>query len=176
MFLTLQCAFSSLPVLLYCGLLAQLPASPCLGCHDCCGCLLRLLEPLQKALWGKSNAAPQPRLEMLPKILAMAEMVSQEKAGPDPSQCPGPLSRGCPARATNSWWHWAHALVPCRHLIMMSHGPAWGLLRSHGRNGLPLYFSSVMAIHTPHLCPSPRFLQMHGPHSAISHTISSCPL
>ncbi|XP_032846245.2 sodium/nucleoside cotransporter 2 isoform X4 [Tyto alba] len=67
--------WSSLPVLLYCGLLAELPASPCLGCHDCCGCLLHLLEPLQEALWGKGTAAPQPRLEMLPKVLAVAEMV-----------------------------------------------------------------------------------------------------
>ncbi|XP_042660296.1 sodium/nucleoside cotransporter 2 isoform X5 [Tyto alba] len=67
-------SYCSLPVLLYCGLLAELPASPCLGCHDCCGCLLHLLEPLQEALWGKGTAAPQPRLEMLPKVLAVAEM------------------------------------------------------------------------------------------------------
>lgn len=85
-----QRVFSSLSVLLHCGLLAQLPASPCLGCHDCCGCLLRLLESLQEALWGKGIAAPQPRVEMLPEVLAMDEMVSQEEAGPHPSQRPVP--------------------------------------------------------------------------------------
>nr|XP_047937389.1 sodium/nucleoside cotransporter 1-like isoform X4 [Anser cygnoides] len=68
--------WSSLPVLPDCGLLAQLPASPCLAHHNCCGCLLHLMEPLQEVLWGKGIAAPQPRSEMLPKVLAMAEMVS----------------------------------------------------------------------------------------------------
>ncbi|CAM9400206.1 unnamed protein product [Bubo scandiacus] len=61
-----------------------------------------LLEPLQEALWGKGIAAPQPCLEMLPEVLAVAEMVSREKAGPDPSLHPGPLSHGCPASMTNS--------------------------------------------------------------------------
>lgn len=77
-------AFSSLPVLPHCGLLAQLPASPCLAHHNCCGCLLHAMEPLQEVLWGKGIAAPQPCSEMLPKILAMAEMVSEEETGPHP--------------------------------------------------------------------------------------------
>lgn len=68
-------------MLLHCGVLAQLPASPRLGRYHRCGHFLRVLEPLQEVLWGKGVDAPQPPLEMLAEVLAVAEVVSREEAG-----------------------------------------------------------------------------------------------